>query len=86
MPLRCCGHKLQSETGVKFAAVMCAATYEACDHAPDSAHTSKLACTIRTFIDKPPGAFADWERQIVTTDFVADPEITASITPLWAMR
>ena len=86
MPLRCCGHKLQSETGVKFAAVMRATTCETCDCASGPAHPWKLARTIRTLVDKPPGAFADWERQIVTTDFVADSEITASITPLWAMR
>jgi len=86
MPLRNCSHKLQSETGVKFAAVMHAATYQTCDRAPDPAHARKLAHTIRTFIDKSPGAFGHWERQIVTTDFVADPQITASVTPLWAMR
>ena len=86
MPLRCCRHKLQSETRVKFAAVMYAAAYQTCDRAPDRAHPWKLARTIRTFVDKPSGAFADWEWQIVTTDFVADPKITASVTPLWAMR
>ena len=77
---------MQSETGVKVAAVMRAATYETCDRALDPAHASKLARTIRTLVDKPPGLFADLERQIVTTDFVTDPEVTAGVTPLWAMR
>ena len=62
------------------------ATYETCDRAPDPAHAWKLTHTIRTFVDKPPGALADWERQIVTTGFVANPAITARVTPLWAMR
>ena len=65
---------------------MHAATYQTCDRVPDPAHAWKLARTIRTFVDEPPGAFADWERQIVTTDFVADSEIIASVTPLGAMR
>jgi hypothetical protein len=86
MPLRWCRHKLQPETGVKFAAIVRAAAYQACDRAPDPAHPWKRARTIRTFVDKSSGAFADWERQIVTTDFVADPQITTSVAPLWAMR
>ena len=86
MPLRWRRHKLQSETRAKFAAVMRAATYETCDRAPDPAHAWKLARTIRTSVDKPSGAFGDWEWQVVTTDFVADPEITTSVAPLWAMR
>ena len=65
---------------------MRAATYETCDCAPDPAHAWKLARTARTFVDKPPGAFTDWERQIVTTGFVANPEITAGVTPFWTMR
>ena len=38
MPLRWRRHKLQSETRVKFAAVMRATAYQTCDRAPDPAH------------------------------------------------
>lgn len=65
---------------------MRAATCQACDRTFDSAHAWKIALTIWTFIKITPSTFADLEWKIVTTDFVADPEVTASIAPFESMR
>jgi len=65
---------------------MRAATCQACNRTFDSAHTRKLAGTIRAFVEKPPSTLANWERKIVTTHLIADPEITAGAAPLLSMR
>ncbi len=65
---------------------MRAATCQACDRTFDSAHPRKLARAIRAFVEKPRSMHADWERKIVTTHLIADPEIKAGATPLQSMR
>ncbi len=65
---------------------MRAATGQTCDRTFDSAHPRKIALTIWTFIKITPSRFANWERKIMATYFIADPEITASIAPFGSMR
>ena len=65
---------------------MAAATCQACNRPFDSAHPRKIALTLWTFIEIMPSTFANWERKIMTTGLVADPEITAGAAPFGSMR
>jgi len=65
---------------------MRAAACQACNRPFDSAHPRKIALTMWTFIEIMPSTFANWERKIMTTGFIADPEITAGAAPFGSMR
>jgi hypothetical protein len=65
---------------------MRAATCQTCHCAFDSAHPRKIAVAIWAFIKIRPGTFADWEREIVATCFIADSEVATSVPPFLAMR
>ena len=65
---------------------MRAATCQACDRTFDSAHPRKIALTMWTFIEIMRSTFTNWERKIMTTHFIADPEITAGAAPFGSMR
>jgi hypothetical protein len=85
-PLQSYRHTLQAKSRIKFSTIVRAATCQACNRTFNSAHTWKLTRTIRAFVEKPPGTFANWERKIMTTHFIANPKITTSIAPFECMR
>jgi len=85
-PLQSCRHTPQAESRIKFSTIVRAATCQACNRTFNSAHTWELTRTIRAFVEKAPSTFANWERKVMTTHFIANSEITTSVTPFESMR
>ena len=79
-------YELQPKLGVKFPAVVRAATRQTCDRASDSARARKIEETIRALVNETPDAFMPREGEIVTTLFVADAEIVARRAPFQTVR
>jgi len=65
---------------------MRAATGQTCNRAFNPAHSRKIAPATWTPVKVAPSTFTDWERQIVTALFVANPKIAARLPPFKAMR
>jgi len=65
---------------------MRATTRQTRNRAVNSAHTSKMAAAIRTFVKKTPRAFCNGKRQIVAACFIADAKIATSLVPFRSMR
>jgi hypothetical protein len=78
--------EFQSKSRIEVAAVVFSATDETCDCATDAAHAWKLLFAVWTAINIANRVGFRRERQIVTTDFISDVEIAASVAPFDSVR
>jgi hypothetical protein len=78
--------EFQSKARIKVAAVVFSATGETRNRASHTSHTRKIAAATRASINKTRRISFCGEGEIVTAHFVADSEITASVTPFRAVR
>ena len=79
-------HQLQPKPRIEVAAVVFSAAGETCDRAANATHARKIFSATRTSVNKTRSIGFRWEGEIVTTDFVADSEVPASIAPFRAVR
>ena len=76
----------QPEALVVLAAIVFAAAREAGDGPANAPHAREIFRALRATIEKTSRTRLRWERQSVTTLFVANPEIAASPAPFFAVR
>jgi len=79
-------HHLQPKSQIEFSSIVCAATLQTRYCTSHTTHAWKIAFAIRTPVKKSANSLGCRERQIVTTLFVINAEITTSLLPFDAVR